>query len=84
MCRKPRNEELKRKYFALSEVADRYGLTYETIRDWIDKGWIEALRLPSNRLRIPGEELKSIEKNVVGLSQDVDEGPSTQEGQCDQ
>lgn len=39
---------------SVSEVADRLGVSYETVRRWIRKGALEALTVgPTKTLRVP-------------------------------
>jgi excisionase family DNA binding protein len=39
-----------------SELARLMGVTPRTVRAWVDKGWVKALRTPGGKYRIPAAE----------------------------
>ncbi len=45
-------------------VADRLRLTPDTVRVWISKGRLRALRLPSGRLRIEASDVERLLRDV--------------------
>jgi excisionase family DNA binding protein len=40
-------------YLTCAEVADTLGVSTRTVLRWVERGELEALRLPGGRLRIP-------------------------------
>lgn len=48
------------RYMRTSEVADHFGVTTQTVRDWVRKGHIAAIRV-HRTLRIPAAEVMRIE-----------------------
>jgi len=42
----------------VEQVADRLQINIMTVYKWISQGLLEAIRLPSNALRIEAEELE--------------------------
>jgi excisionase family DNA binding protein len=48
----------------IGEVAKMLNLSPQTIRDWVDKGWIDCVRLPSGHRRFRESEIKEIIYNA--------------------
>ena len=47
--------------YSISEVAIRIGVSYETLRRWIEKGAVEAVRVgPDGTIRIPERTLQTL------------------------
>ena len=46
----------------IKEVANRYGVTEWTIRDWIRRGKLRAVRLGHRTVRIEASELEDFER----------------------
>ena len=42
------------------EVAHVFGVTTQTVWDWINNGWIRAVRTPGGRYRIPASAIDAI------------------------
>jgi predicted site-specific integrase-resolvase len=45
-------------------VADRCKVTNRTVIDWVHKGWLQAVRLPSGQLRITDESFQKLTRPV--------------------
>ena len=44
-------------YISITEAAKMLHVSRETVYDWIRKGKVKPIKLPSGRLRIPKDEL---------------------------
>lgn len=55
------------------EVAHVFGVTTQTVWDWINNGWIRAVRTPGGRYRIPASAIDAIlaPDNATGLPGDA-------------
>ena len=51
----------------IRRAADRLGVHENTIRNWIDRGLIKFVRLPSGIRRIPAEELVRLEHETFQI-----------------
>ena len=51
---------MEQKYIKASEVAEKFGVTRQTIRNWIDKGLLAAVKL-DNCHYVTMESVKAIE-----------------------
>jgi len=47
-------------YLTVAQVADELGFSPRTILRWIDAGYLEAVRLPGGRIRIPQTALAAM------------------------
>lgn len=45
-----------RRYLTAGEVADRVGVSTETIRRWAREGKVDYFRLPSGSMRFPADQ----------------------------
>lgn len=46
----------------ISEVAQLFGVSYRTIRNWIKKGKIKCIKI-ENTIRIPDEEIERLKND---------------------
>jgi excisionase family DNA binding protein len=51
--------KLKKRYYTPSEVADRVGVSRQTVIKWIDKGELDAELTPGGHHRIPASVFQS-------------------------
>lgn len=51
------------KFYTVGEVADMFSVTEQTVRSWITKKELSAVRLPSKAYRIQHAELIAFAKN---------------------
>ena len=60
------------------EVADIMGVTSETVRDWINRGRLTGVRLPSGQFRVTRAALSTFAQHNFSLpsSVEVDDGGS--------
>ena len=53
----------RRDYVTTGTAARFFGVTEQTVRNWIDRGWLPARRLrPLGRRQIPVEALRAVEQ----------------------
>jgi len=45
---------------SVSEVAEKLGVSKQTVWRWIREGKLKVVKLPSGRYRIPSEELEKV------------------------
>jgi len=46
-------------YVPITEVANAFNVTTQTVRNWADRGWLPSLRTPGGTRRIPRSVLDS-------------------------
>jgi|GEM_PF-721558 len=51
----------------LREAAQRLGVHENTVRNWIDRGVIVGLRLPSGTRRLPATEVERLERELFAM-----------------
>lgn len=52
------------RYLTTGDVARALGVTINTVKAWIRRGQVEAIRLPSGHYRIPATELERFRGNA--------------------
>jgi excisionase family DNA binding protein len=52
-----RREQMALSLLRVSTAAERFGVHPSTVRNWVAKGYIHAVRLPSGHRRIPESEV---------------------------
>jgi excisionase family DNA binding protein len=57
----------------VGEVAERLEVSPGTIRNWIEKGYISAARLPSGHRRVPDSELQRLIAQLFEIGAPVEE-----------
>jgi excisionase family DNA binding protein len=53
---------------SVGKAAEEFGVTPATVRNWVEKGYIQALRLPSGVRRIPDSEIKRVLREMFVLA----------------
>lgn len=48
-------------------IARRIGVHENTVRNWIDRGILPALRLPTGARRVASEDVEKLEARILGL-----------------
>ena len=61
-------------FYSTSEVAELFGVTGETVRDWIASKRLEAVRLPSGHYRIPREVVVAFGSSTYEAGAKADTG----------
>lgn len=56
----------------VGEAADELGVSSGTIRNWIDKGYIRAIQLPSGHRRIPESEVQRLLSQMFDVASGQD------------
>lgn len=51
----------------VGKAAKEFGVTAATVRNWIAKGYIRAIKLPSGQRRIPETELGRVLRTMFAL-----------------
>jgi excisionase family DNA binding protein len=51
----------------LREAAQRLGVHENTVRNWIDRGVIVGVRLPTGTRRLPVAEVERLEREMVAM-----------------
>ena len=52
--------------FTLHEVAYMLGVSYWTVYNWVKKGKLKGVKMPSGRWRVPKSALEEFFKEVFG------------------
>jgi excisionase family DNA binding protein len=52
-------------YLTIAEIADRYGVSENTVRKWIGAGLLVAVRLGHRTVRISQDALRQFEANSI-------------------
>jgi excisionase family DNA binding protein len=53
-------------YVPMRSAAERLGVHVNTVRNWIDKGILPAIKLPSGTRRVALEDLERMEASIFG------------------
>jgi len=61
------NERMATTMISLRAAAERLGVHENTVRNWIDRGVIVGMRLPSGTRRLPTAELERLEREMFAL-----------------
>ena len=48
--------------FTLAEAAKQLNVTSQTLLNWKERGWINVLKLPNGRYRIPADEIERLNR----------------------
>jgi excisionase family DNA binding protein len=56
---------------SLREAAERLGVHENTVRNWIDRGVIVGLRLPTGTRRLPVAEVERLEREMFAMPTSV-------------
>jgi len=48
--------------FTLAEAAKQLNVTPQTLLNWKQRGWINVLKLPNGRYRIPASEIERLSR----------------------
>lgn len=48
--------------FTLTEAAKQLNVTPQTLLNWKQRGWINVLKLPNGRYRIPAPEIERLSR----------------------
>lgn len=51
---------IEAQFYTTSQVATLFSVTAETVRDWIERGTLEAIRTPGGKFRITVESVKAL------------------------
>lgn len=51
----------------LRQAAERLGVHENTIRNWIDRGVVHGVRLPTGTRRLPTAELERLEREMFAM-----------------
>jgi excisionase family DNA binding protein len=43
---------------SVGKAAEEFGVSSATVRNWVEKGYLQAIRLPSGHRRIPESEVR--------------------------
>lgn len=54
--------------FSLRHSAEKLGVSYGTVRNWIDKGYIQAVHYPSGVRKIPETEINRLLERMFALA----------------
>jgi excisionase family DNA binding protein len=57
----------RRRFIPIKDAADRLGVHENTIRNWIDRNFLRAYRLPSGVRRLPVEEVERVERDLFAV-----------------
>lgn len=55
------------RHIAIKDAAERLGVHENTIRNWIDRNFLRAYRLPSGTRRLPVEEIERVERDLFAV-----------------
>jgi excisionase family DNA binding protein len=55
------------KYLTPKQVSEILQVSERTLYRWIKRGWIRAIILPGNRIRIPESEIHRLTNNIKTL-----------------
>ena len=65
--------EILKNYWSQQELADRYGVSESTIKNWRDKGHLPYLSFPgSTRVLYPVDEVLAVEAKYKKSAKEVD------------
>lgn len=64
----------------VSEAAESLGVHENTIRNWIDKGFLTAIRLPSGHRRMDAAEVANLRLGIMGNLAPAVAGPRVELG----
>jgi excisionase family DNA binding protein len=56
MSQNPNNSDRNERHYTVREVADRYRVEPATVREWIKRKWLRAIK-PGRVIRIPDSAL---------------------------
>jgi excisionase family DNA binding protein len=59
--------------FSLRDSAEKLGISYGTVRNWIDKGYIRAVHYPSGVRKIPETEINRLLERMFEMGPAVEE-----------
>ena len=55
-----------KKGYSQSKASRELGIDRHTLANWVNKGWVNAVRLPSGHFRISEEELNAWKRKISG------------------
>jgi excisionase family DNA binding protein len=64
------------KLVSVGVAADRLQVSASTVRNWIDKGYINGVRLPSGHRKLPEAEVDRLRASIFRLPVQLEEEPS--------
>ena len=64
------------KLIAVGKVAEQFQVTPATVRNWVEKGYLHAVRLPSGQRRIPETEVVRMLNDLFGMPEPTEETES--------
>lgn len=62
---------------SLKEAGERFGVSYGTVRNWIEKGYIQAVRYPSGVRKIAEQEVSRVLSTLFSFSAPEEEPAET-------
>jgi excisionase family DNA binding protein len=63
---------MRKGWLSVGQAADQLQVSPSTVRNWVEKGYISAFRLPSGVRRIPHEEITRLVNDYLAVSRPLE------------
>jgi len=67
---------MNKRYLAPKELAEMFGVTRDTVLDWIRRGVLKPMRLSRRTLRFDPDEVERALRNDTGVARPASSGQS--------